>query len=190
MSQRTANRNVRLSEALDAVLGKGAIVSGDITLSVADVDLVFVGLKVLLASVDTADRIRGKPGPPSPGGTVLHGGPRPGGACPPWREENPIAAHERSAEEAAVSLPRIDMEESRPERGLAKLVLTVVDLVRRLMEKQAIRRMDGGSLTEDEMERLGNAFRKLEERMEDLKKLFGLDGEELELDLGPLGKLA
>ncbi len=194
MNQQIANRNVCLSEAIDAVLNKGVVVSGDITLSVADVDLVFVGLRALLASVDVANRIRGGPGPlgapPSSGKTVPGGRPDPVEACSSsCSEESRLAVLEGGVEKAAVPLPRIEMEESKPERGLAKLVLTVVDLVRKLMEKQAIRRMDGGSLTEEEIERLGNTFAKLEERMEDLKRVFGLEGEELELDLGPLGKL-
>jgi len=196
MNRQIANRGVRLSEALDSALNKGVVVSGDITLSVADVDLVFVGLKVLLASVDVANRIKGEPGPaskkPLPSEKKVPGG-KPAAESAyfshSYSEENRLAALERGIEKAAVPLPRIEMEESKPERGLAKLVLTVVELVRRLMEKQAIRRIEGGGLADEEIERLGNTFAKLEERMEDLKRVFGLEGEELELDLGPLGKL-
>ena len=57
------------------------------------------------------------------------------------------------------------------------------------MERQAIRRMEAGTLTDDEVERLGQTFMKLEQRMEELKKSFGLEGKDLNLDLGPLGKL-
>jgi Gas vesicle protein K len=74
-------------------------------------------------------------------------------------------------------------------KGLGKLVLTVVELLRELLERQAIRRMDIGSLTEAEIERLGTTFLHLSEQMEVLKVAFGLDGEELNIDLGPLGKL-
>jgi len=197
MNQQIANKGVRLSEALDSVLNKGVVVNGDITLSVADVDLVFVGLKVLLASVDVANRIKGEPGPiskeqPLTEKKVPGGKPATESAyfSHSSSEEDQFPVLERGIEKAATPLPHIEMEESKPERGLAKLVLTVVELVRRLMEKQAIRRIDGGGLADEEIERLGNTFRKLEERMEDLKRVFGLEGEELELDLGPLGKLA
>ena len=97
----------------------------------------------------------------------------------------------------AGDLPRIDDVLSRrvnadPEnvqRGLAQLVLTIVELLRQLMERQALRRIDGGTLTEDEVERLGRTFMELDKRMEELREQFGLDEEDLNLDLGPLGSL-
>lgn len=84
---------------------------------------------------------------------------------------------------------RIDADPERVERGLAQLVLTLVELLRQLMERQAVRRVDHGGLTEDEIERLGLAFMKLDERMDELKREFGLEDEDLNLDLGPLGRL-
>jgi hypothetical protein len=74
-------------------------------------------------------------------------------------------------------------------RGLAQLVLTLVELLRQLMERQAIRRFDAGSLSDEEVERLGRALMALEDRMGELKETFGFDDEDLNLDLGPLGKL-
>lgn len=84
---------------------------------------------------------------------------------------------------------RINADPHNVERGLAQLALTIIELLRQLMERQAIRRMEAGTLTDDEVERLGQTFMKLEERMEELKKSFGLEGKDLNLDLGPLGKL-
>jgi hypothetical protein len=84
---------------------------------------------------------------------------------------------------------RVNADPEQVERGLAQLVLTVVDLLRELMERQALRRMDDGTLTDVEVERLGNAFMKLAERMEELKDEFGLSDEDLKLNLGPLGDL-
>lgn len=82
--------------------------------------------------------------------------------------------------------------DARPEdvqRGLAQLVLTLVEVLRELMERQALRRMESETLTDDEVERLGTTFIALRERMDELKDVFGLTDEDLNLDLGPLGKL-
>lgn len=75
------------------------------------------------------------------------------------------------------------------QRGLAQLVLTLVELLRELMERQALRRMDNGTLDDDEIERLGSTFIALRERIEELKDVFGLTDDDLNLDLGPLGSL-
>ena len=85
--------------------------------------------------------------------------------------------------------PRIALDPETVKNGLGQWVLTVVELVRQLLEKQAIRRIEGGSLTEDEVERLGLTFFELDKQMERLKKEFGLTDKDLNLDLGPLGKL-
>ena len=84
---------------------------------------------------------------------------------------------------------RVNADPQSVERGLAKLVLTLIDLLRQLMERQAIRRMEGGSLTDEEIERLGQTFMLLEKRLKELRESFGLQYEDLNLDLGPLGKL-
>lgn len=84
---------------------------------------------------------------------------------------------------------RVDADPERVERGLAQLVLTLVELLRQLMERQALRRMEGGTLTDEEVERLGETFMKLAQRMEELKAEFGLEDRDLNLDLGPLGRL-
>ncbi|HEX8997124.1 MAG TPA: gas vesicle protein K [Ktedonobacterales bacterium] len=84
---------------------------------------------------------------------------------------------------------RINADQENVEQGLAKLVLTLIELIRRLLEKQAVRRMEGGSLSDDEIERLGDTFLKLEAKMDELKATFGLQDEDLNLNLGPLGDL-
>lgn len=81
---------------------------------------------------------------------------------------------------------RISADPEIVENGLAKLVLSIIELVRKLLEKQALRRMDAGNLSDEEIERLGNALMKLEEKMAELKRTFGLSDEELNLKLGPL----
>jgi hypothetical protein len=84
---------------------------------------------------------------------------------------------------------RIQADESNVEQGLAKLVLTLIELIRRLLEKQALRRIEAGSLTDEQIERMGETFLKLEQKMDELKVTFGLEHEDLNLNLGPLGDL-
>jgi hypothetical protein len=84
---------------------------------------------------------------------------------------------------------RINADPERVEQGLAQLVLTLVELLRQLMERQALRRMEQGTLTDEQIERLGETFMKLERRMEELKREFGLEDRDLNLNLGPLGDL-
>ena len=84
---------------------------------------------------------------------------------------------------------RINADPEGLERGLAQLVLTIIELLRQLMERQALRRVDGGSLSDDQIERLGRTFMELDKRMAELRDEFGLTEEDLNLDLGPLGRL-
>ena len=74
-------------------------------------------------------------------------------------------------------------------RGLGRLVLTVVELLRQLLERQALRRVRVGTLSAQQIEKLGRSFRALKVEMESLKGYFGLTQGDLNLDLGPLGKL-
>ena len=85
--------------------------------------------------------------------------------------------------------PRINVDAESVEQGLAKLVLTLIELIRRLLEKQAVRRMEGGGLSPAQVEELGLALMKLEAKMGELKAQFGLADEDLNLDLGPVGRL-
>ncbi|MGW6527553.1 gas vesicle protein K [Streptomyces venezuelae] len=84
---------------------------------------------------------------------------------------------------------RVDLAPDTVERDLVKLVLTIVELLRQLMERQAVRRFDTGELTEDQEERIGLTLMLLEDRMAELRGRYGLRPEDLNLDLGPLGPL-
>ncbi|HEY2603497.1 MAG TPA: gas vesicle protein K [Thermoleophilaceae bacterium] len=97
-------------------------------------------------------------------------------------------AGERPRLEGALTR-RVNADPESVERGLAQLVLTIVELLRQLMERQALRRIDGGSLSEEQVERLGRTFMELDRRMAELREEFGLDVEDLNLNLGPLGNL-
>ena len=100
---------------------------------------------------------------------------------------DPFARDVRRLDEALTQ--RIAADPDNVERGLAQLVLTVIELLRQLMERQALRRIDGGGLTEDQIERLGRAFMELDRRMAELRDEFDLTEEALNLRLGPLGDL-
>jgi len=201
-------REVTLFDLLDTALDKGIVVHGDATISVADVDLVFLGLKLVLASVETmeswraASRYRGQhqAGPwmaamsanPHAGGATVGSAPEP---CPGAADtvlSGPESDHVFRAPSCSGGpddAPDAGADTEKVEQGIGKLVLTVVELLRRLLEKQAIRRMEGGSLTEAEVERMGRVFQRLAQKVEELKNVFGLAGQELNLDLGPLGNL-
>jgi hypothetical protein len=84
---------------------------------------------------------------------------------------------------------RVDIDPDDVEHGLAKLVLALVEFLRQLLERQAIRRMEGGTLSDEEVERMGLALMRLEEKVHEMARGFGLDPNELNLGLGPLGKL-
>ena len=85
--------------------------------------------------------------------------------------------------------PRWNADPEDVQRSVARLVLALVEFLRKLLEKQAIRRMEGKTLTPEETEAVGQALMKLEETVKDIAARFGLEPEELNLDLGPLGRL-
>ena len=99
----------------------------------------------------------------------------------------PFARDARRLENALSG--RVSADPENVERGLAALVLTVVELLRQLMERQALRRMETGNLTDEQIERLGETFMKLDRRMRELTEHFGLEEGDLNLHLGPLGDL-
>lgn len=84
---------------------------------------------------------------------------------------------------------RIDADPESVERGLVSLVLTLVELLRQLMERQALRRVEHGDLSDEQIERIGMTLMLLEDRMEELREHFGLTPDDLNIDLGPLGPL-
>ncbi|HLZ68963.1 MAG TPA: gas vesicle protein GvpJ [Dehalococcoidia bacterium] len=178
---------VSLVDAVDLLLNRGALLSGEATLSLAGVDLVYVGLNLLIASVETMRQLGLAPG--FGAGQPL----RPTGAPPRVREgqEPPRRAAPLPDRPAALMDPadhtRAGAE--RPEQGLARLVLALVELLRQVLERQAVRRMEGGSLPDADVERMGLALRELEQTMTAVRKAFGLSAEDLNLDLGPLGRL-
>jgi predicted nucleic acid-binding protein len=96
----------------------------------------------------------------------------------------------RELERLSAGAPRrIDATPENLDKGLAQLVLTVIELLRQLMERQALRRMEAGSLSDEDIERLGQTFMLLARRMDELKSHFDIEDDDLNLNLGPLGDL-
>lgn len=103
-----------------------------------------------------------------------------------------VDGEERAVEALAEALEpvrtsRLALDEENVQRGLVRLVLALVELVRQLLERQALRRIDAGTLSEEQIERLGVTFLRLQEQMKSLQNQFDLTDEDLNLDLGPLG---
>ncbi len=92
--------------------------------------------------------------------------------------------------QASTILPkRLDLDPETVEQGLGQLVLTIIDLVRQLMEKQALRRMESGTLSESDIERMGETLMKLNAKIDDLCVAFGIERKDLNISLGDLGEL-
>jgi len=105
-------------------------------------------------------------------------------------ETDSLEIFAKEIEKVQDALPKkIAANPENVEKGLARLVLTLIELIRKLMEKQAMRRVEAGSLTDEEVERVGETLMKLENKMKELKDIFGLKDEDLNLNLGPLGDL-
>jgi Gas vesicle protein K len=180
------------------------MVKGEVLLSVADIDLVYLNLGLLLSSVksvvaayDQEEVLSWRSFSPSDDSFDV-----PELATSSEDAARLIGTNSRSDQETLARTvpatsdereryltPKASIDSKSVEKGLARLVLTLIDLIRKLMEKQAIRRIDAGQLHAEEIERVGDTFLQLDERMEQLKKTFGLNDEDLNLDLGPLGDL-
>jgi len=95
----------------------------------------------------------------------------------------------RAPHNGTASAARLDLDPERLKNGLGQLVLTLIKLLHEVLERQALRRIDAGSLSEEQIERLGLTLMQQAEEIDRLRREFGLDEEDLDLDLGPLGKL-
>jgi hypothetical protein len=101
-------------------------------------------------------------------------------------EKKVIACDEKSERSGA---KKVILDPENVEKGLAQLVLTVLELLRQVMERQAVHRMDSGDLNDGQIERLGQTLMKLEEKVIELREHFGLEPDDLNINLGPLGNL-
>lgn len=114
---------------------------------------------------------------------------KPKNITPADMEQSIESLNQELASLANGTAQRIDCTPENIEQGLAKLVLSLIELLRRLLERQAIRRMEGGSLEDAKIEEVGLALLKLEQKIREIADQFGLRPEDLNMDLGPLGTL-
>lgn len=172
------NDNVTLVDALDKVLEKGAIINGDIVIRVADVDLVFLGLRLILTSISKAEELSGQ--------SFSYQDKEPTPEDVAYMEK--LQREIRKAEENIPKL--IDVSDSKKtEQGLAQLILTLVELIRKLMEKEAYRRVRRGTLTTTEIKKLGLSLKAVKKKIKEVQAIFGIEDEKLNLNLGPVGNL-
>jgi hypothetical protein len=189
---------IELAEVLNHILDKGVVLRGEVMLAVADIDLIKLDLGLLLTALESAMRR------PSPSGaapypslpsvpTEVPRGPSSGSTMEsqvvealPAPKDAPVAPLEAVAPGLP---PRLNTDPDKVENGLARLVLTLIEVLRKVLEHQAVRRMEGGHLSDAEIEKLGVALLRLNDRMQEMKGIFGLTDDDLQIDLGPLGTL-
>jgi len=183
-------RHNSLCEAVNRILDTGVVALGEVKLSVAEVDLVYVGLQLVVTSIGKSNEFACNGARRVPDSTPSE---------PPRRETSEprqapaSVAHSASADIVPSSPSLSIMPETsdgrREKNGLGQLVLTVVKLLHELMKKQAVSRMEAGNLTDAQIDRLGETLKRQATELERLREEFGLKDEDLNLDLGPLGKL-
>ncbi|MDQ6871704.1 MAG: gas vesicle protein K [Gemmatimonadota bacterium] len=193
------DEKLELAEVLSHVLDKGVVLRGEVMLAVADIDLIRLDLGLLLTAVESLVRRGGGAGLgnlglAAPPRTTRPAPLRPSGSTMESQVVETLDAPRGSTtaplEAIAEGLPpRLNADPDKIENGLAKLVLTLIEVLRKVLEHQAVRRMEGGHLSDEEVERLGVALLRLNDRMQDMKGTFGLTDEDLQIDLGPLGRL-
>lgn len=191
----TTNR-LGLVDTLDHLINRGAVVSGKATLSLANIDLVFLQLNLLLSSVETLQQS----GDPRDRAILIPDVPGiPGAAddAPRHATKSLAAAVGQPANTGVTTGKELPAQQETKKneadtpysKTLTQLVVTLAELLRQLMERQAIRRMEGGNLTNAEVERLGLALRELDSEMKRLRSVFGLNDNDIQIDLGPIGRL-
>ncbi len=169
---------VALVDVLDKVLEKGAVINGDMVIRVADVDLVFLGLRLILTSVSKAEELSGK-SRSSPERELTE------------EDKAYIEKLQKEIKKAEENIPRLINADSprETEQGLAKLILTIVELIRKLMEKEAFRRVKKGTLSPVEIQKLGLSLKAVKKKMQEIQAIFGIEDKDMNLNLGPLGDL-
>ena len=171
------NKNATLVDALDVVIDKGAVVHGDVIIRVADLDMLAISIRVIIVSLSKLSVQQGKrvdePHVNELGDDVYM----------EKLEHQIIKAQEHINQMINADTPQ------QMEGGLAQLVLTLIKLIVDLVEREAIRRVDRDELTQIETQKLGLNLEAIETKIEELRLVFGLKEDDLNLNLGSLGTL-
>lgn len=199
------HQSVSLCDALDRVLQTGVVALGEVTISVADVDLLYLGLQLVITSIETGRQPDPSGNDRPVAGRVVRGGPladwateddpavprpEPANRFVPTPQTGARSAIPPASIGPAGQSPALNSAGQAPKKnGLSQLVLTLVKVLHELLKRQAVRRMEAGSLSAAEMERLGVTLMRQAQEIERMANDLGLKQEDLNLDLGPLGKL-
>ncbi|WOJ88519.1 gas vesicle protein K [Methylocapsa polymorpha] len=190
---RPHGEHLSLADALDRILHRGVSLQGNLTIGLADVDLLFLDLRLLLGSVDAIWPDGRPPVPVARPHTPSSPSPPPSETPP---EAHPNVRFLEAATERAIASPRNGVKSDRSEpgsstaQGLVRLVLTLVKLLHEVLERQAVRRMEAGRLTEAQIENVGAALFAQADEILRLQRQFGFSDKDLSLDLGvPEGAL-
>ncbi len=179
---------VELSDVLNHILDKGVVLRGEVMLAVADIDLVRVDLGLLLSAVDIAMGRSGDSG--ARARALPAAGTRSPSALPSGSTmESQVVESLHAPSDAPVTPLEAVAEGLPPRLNTDPDKVTLIEVLRKVLEHQAVRRMEGGHLSDAEIERLGVALLRLNDRMQDMKGIFGLTDDDLQIDLGPLGRL-
>jgi hypothetical protein len=171
------NKNATLVDALDVVIDKGAVLHGDVVIRIADLDMLAISLKVIIVSMSRLHTQQGKRV------DEVH--------VNEMGDEIYLQKLEKQIEDAQKHINQMlnaDVPEE-VEGGLAQLVLTLIKLIVDLVEREAMRRVEREELTEIETQKLGLNLEAIETKIEELRLVFGLKEDDLNIDLGSLGKL-
>ena len=176
-----------LLDVIDTVIDKGLAVDTEVVLGLADIDLIYLRAGVLLAA---ADRVFGE----TPKGrrriaTSRAAASAPMQSMPSASQRNSVHAPVGARDLDTVPAARAALTSDDTSRSVIRLVLTLVEFVRQLLERQAVRRVREQTLDADEIERLGTALMRLETTVHELAERHDIDPADLNLDLGPLGTL-
>ena len=177
-TQYQQQENVSLAQALDTLIETGVVVDGEIMIRVADTDLVYACLRLILTSVSRAEEMFGR---------SLNNADREASPDELYQIQR-LQAEIRRAE---ASIPRLidAADPEQAEKGIARLVLTLVELIRKVMEKEAYRRIKRGSLPSVEAQKLGLSLKAVQRKIRELQAVFGIEDDDLNIDLGPLGSV-
>jgi hypothetical protein len=171
------DKNATLVDALDVVIDKGAVVQGDLVVRIADLDLLAISLKLIVVSMSRLQTQQGKRVDDVHVNEL-------GDEIYMQKLEQQLEAAQKHINE----MINADVPE-QVEGGLAQLVLTLIKLIVDLVEREAMRRVEREELTDMEVQKLGLNLEAIETKIEELRLVFGLEEDDLNIDLGSLGKL-